>query len=388
MVSMNCFVAVIVLVACLLDTTSGLRWSGNRLMMVATPTSPRSPPASKIFRYGSDLAIAEENLVLGNWEEAEKMAKEAMRIADSLDLPENGGDKTGSFKNVFSAFANGILADALYHEGKYQESADAYRISLHQYEGAWQATNQKTPETVEMVGATQLIASSLLDNEEDFDAAVRTCQLALGLTEKLLAPDSREVAFALINLARAYALAGDTGESVEALLMKGIDLIRHPKPWALADGEMDPLTREINYEAELMSNNYLHKAMSLLGDLHTIRGDLDDACRVYSEAADMVTTFWDRDEVSEPESEDMISILEKLSVLLFSRDDLKNAEDTARRALWSLELRLGTSLNEGERDDTSDLLQQTNDLKAFVENIHNTRRREQEQAVRDDNSSF
>ena len=74
----------------------------------------------------------------------EKMAKEAMRIADSLDLPENGGNKTGSFKNVFSAFANGILADALYHEGKYQESADAYRISLHQYEGAWQATNQKT----------------------------------------------------------------------------------------------------------------------------------------------------------------------------------------------------------------------------------------------------
>ena len=137
-----------------------------------------------------------------------------------------------------------------------------------------------------------------------------------------------------------------------------------------------------------MSNNYLHKAMSLLGDLHTIRGDLDDACRVYSEAADMVTTFWDREEVSEPESEDMISILEKLSVLLFSRDDLKRAEDTARRALWSLELRLGTSPNEGKRDDTSDLLQRTNDLKAFVENIHNTRRKEQEQAVRDDNSSF
>ena len=59
---MQCFVAVIVLVACLLDTTSGLRWSGSRLMMVATPTSP---PTSKIFRYGSDLAIAEENLVLG-----------------------------------------------------------------------------------------------------------------------------------------------------------------------------------------------------------------------------------------------------------------------------------------------------------------------------------
>jgi tetratricopeptide (TPR) repeat protein len=341
-----------------------------------------SPPTSKIFRYGTDLAIAEENLVLGNWEEAERMAKEAMRIAETMEAETN----TTKYKNVFSAFANGILADALYHEGKFQESADAYRISLHQYEGAWQSTNTKTPETVEMVGATQLIASSLLDNEEDFDAALRTCQLALGLTEKLLAPDSREVAFALINLARAYMLAGDQTEAVEALLNRGINLIRYPQPWTM-DAQLDPITREINYEAELMSNNYLHKAMSLLGDLHTIRGNLDEAIRVYSDAADMVTTFWEEEGVTEPESKDMVDILEKLSVLLFSKDDLKRAEDLSRRALWSLELRMG-SPSQGAPDDTSELLQQTQDLKSLIANIHDTRRKEGEKAVRDDNASF
>jgi tetratricopeptide (TPR) repeat protein len=343
-----------------------------------------SPPTSKIFRYGTDLAIAEENLVLGNWEEAERMAKEAMRIAETMEA-EIGGNTT-KYKNVFSAFANGILADALYHEGKFQESADAYRISLHQYEGAWQSTNTKTPETVEMVGATQLIASSLLDNEEDFDAALRTCQLALGLTEKLLAPDSREVAFALINLARAYMLAGDQTEAVEALLNRGINLIRYPQPWTM-DAQLDPITREINYEAELMANNYLHKAMSLLGDLHTIRGNLDEAIRVYSDAADMVTTFWEEEGVTEPGSKDMVDILEKLSVLLFSKDDLKRAEDLSRRALWSLELRMG-SPSQGAPDDTSELLQQTQDLKSLIANIHDTRRKEGEKAVRDDNASF
>ena len=55
-----------------------------------------TPPSSKIFRYGSDVAIAEENLVLGNWAEAEKMAREAMKIAETMDA-ESGNNKTASF---------------------------------------------------------------------------------------------------------------------------------------------------------------------------------------------------------------------------------------------------------------------------------------------------
>ena len=80
-------------------------------------------------------------------------------------------------------------------------------------------------------------------------------------------------------------------------------------------------------------------------------------------------------------------ILEKLSVLLFSKDDLKRAEDLSRRALWSLELRMG-SPSQGAPDDTSELLQQTQDLKSLIANIHDTRRKEGEKAVRDDNASF
>lgn len=338
--------------------------------------------------------------MLGNWVEAEKMAREAMKIAETMDA-ESGGNKTPSFRNVFQAFANGILADALYHEGKYQEAADQYRVSLHQYEGAWQATNSRSPETVEMVGATQLIASSLLDNEDDYDAAVRTCQVALGLTSKLLAPDSREVAFALTNLARAYMLAGDASEAVEALLNRAIDLLKHPQPWTPQSAETDPLTREINYESELMATEYLYKAFSLLGDYHTISGNLDDAVKTYSDATDSPIPFWEDKAITEPESDDMIDILEKLSVLLFSRDQLKRSEDLARRALWSLELKLGSPYREWDTDgsqeatedaeeagSTSDLLQQISDLKSLITSIHNKRRQEQEQTVRDDNAKW
>ena len=350
-----------------------------------------TPPTSKIFRYGSDVAIAEENLVLGNFKEAQKMAQEAVKIAEGLDNEEH------SFKNVFIAFADGLLADALYNEGSYQEAADHYRMSLSKYEAAWQAVNQRSPEALEMVGATQLIASSLLDNEVDYDAAVRTCQLALGMTEKLMAPDSKMIAFSLIDLGRAYMLAGDTGEGPESLLNRAITLIKHPNDWNVEDGG-DAIGKQINYESELHSQEALCRAYSQLGDLHTIRGDLDKAIEVYSTAVNDAMTLMEAEHgITEPESTDMIDILEKLSVLCYSRDELKKAEDLSRRALWSLELRLGSleaaaeskknpAASEGENWDPADLKQQIMDLKTLIAQIHSKRREEQENAVRNENA--
>ena len=70
---------------------------------------------SKVFKYGVDVAIAEENLVLGNFEDAIKMADEAIRMAESFSVGEgedgSDGKKIESFKNVYKAYAQGILAD-------------------------------------------------------------------------------------------------------------------------------------------------------------------------------------------------------------------------------------------------------------------------------------
>ena len=145
---------------------------------------------SKLFKYGVDVAIAEENLVLGNVEEAIELADEAMRIAESFSVGyeehRSDGRKIKSWKNVYEAYAQGILADAKFKEGQYEAASELYRSALHRYEAAYQAITRTSPEALELIGSTQLIAASLLENKTDYDTAVKTCQLALGLTQKLM----------------------------------------------------------------------------------------------------------------------------------------------------------------------------------------------------------
>ena len=344
---------------------------------------------SKVFKYGVDVAIAEENMILGNYEDAEKMAQEAMRMAESFSTEGDDGslkpgrDRIESFKNVYKAFAQGILADAKLKEGHPEAAAELYRSALHRYEAAYQAMTLRSPEALELVGSTQLIAASLLDNETDYDAAVKTCQLALGLTKKLMPPDSREVAYALTNLAKAYLLSGDDSEGPEALLTKAIGLLRyhHGEVSRVSTEQETVFDEEITFENEERSASYLARAYSLLGDLHMARGNLDEAINVWNNFVKSKITFWEEEGVTETEDVDTIDILCKLSVLLFSKDQLMEAEGLARRALWSLELMAGRS-NDFTEKQKEELALQISDLKNLLGSIANLKRQEDEAEVR------
>ncbi len=173
-----------------------------------------------LFTYGVDLALAEENLLLRNFEQAKLIAKEAIKIASkkSSHAVESGA-------NVYMAFAEGILAEGLYDQGLYQESAKVFKKALERYEYAYQRSHVYSPEAIEMVGATNMIASTILNNERDYEIAVETAQLALGFSEKILHPNNTEISRALITLGKAYLFSNDTSESPEALFERAINIL-------------------------------------------------------------------------------------------------------------------------------------------------------------------
>ena len=72
-------------------------------------------PTKDIFAYGTDLALAEENLMLGNFQEAIKMAESALSVVEKSDMPHNK-------ESVFSAYAHGVVGDAEYKQKHYQVS--------------------------------------------------------------------------------------------------------------------------------------------------------------------------------------------------------------------------------------------------------------------------
>ena len=335
---------------------------------------------NKLFKYGVDVAIAEENLVLGNVEEAIELADEAMRMAESFSVGyeehRSDGRKIKSWKNVYKAYAQGILADAKFKEGQYEAASELYRSALHRYEAAYQAITRTSPEALELIGSTQLIAASLLENKTDYDTAVKTCQLALGLTQKLMPPNSREVAYALTNLAKAYIVSGDVSEGPEASSPKAIGLLRyHDKNDQIISAEDE----EITFENEQRGAEYLARACSYLGDLHVTRGNLDAAIDVWSNFVESKTTFWEEEGVTEPEGVDTIEILCKLSVLLFSKDRLQDAETHVRRALWSLEIIVGYSSDKSDSKKQQE--SKISDLKCLLDKIHELKRYEDEARV-------
>jgi len=83
-------------------------------------------PTEDIFAYGTDLALAEENLLLGNFKEAIKMAESALQVVENSKMPH-------SRESVFSAYAHGVMGDAEYKQKKFKESADRYKTALRKY---------------------------------------------------------------------------------------------------------------------------------------------------------------------------------------------------------------------------------------------------------------
>jgi tetratricopeptide (TPR) repeat protein len=139
---------------------------------------PQDAPASALLAsdvtdYGIRTALAEEHIALGNYEEALKLAKEAVDLAEHVREPDN----------IYTAYAEGIWADALFAMGSYKESANRYKEALRLYERHYRSSG--SPEAVELVGATQLVAWNFLSQRE-FEEAQQSWSLALGLTEHLM----------------------------------------------------------------------------------------------------------------------------------------------------------------------------------------------------------
>ena len=148
-------------------------------------------------------------------------------------------DHSKQVNNIYSAYATGILADALYAEGKYKNAADSYKQAFEAYKRHYRSDTGKSniiiiiiiiiiimnigPETVELMGALQLISWVLL-TKRDYDEALIACQNALGLTEKLLGPKDLDVASSMVNLATAYVNKGDLGSEPEILLNKALNI--------------------------------------------------------------------------------------------------------------------------------------------------------------------
>ena len=62
----------------------------------------------------------------------------------------DSAEKTHERDNIYAAYAKGILADALYAEGKYEEAAGVYAEGLKAYERHYHGKH--SPDEIEIAG--------------------------------------------------------------------------------------------------------------------------------------------------------------------------------------------------------------------------------------------
>lgn len=209
--------------------------------------------ASEVSTFGISTALAEQHTQLGNFEDAKKLATEAKLI----------GEHTGQIDNIYAAYAEGILAEALYREGNYRESADKYRDALRIYERHYQVA--RGPEDVALTGAMEVLAWTLL-SRKDFAAAKQACSTALGMASKLLGGNSIQTATNLANLGVALMNLGELYQP-EFYFKKAIRVFAgHRKP---------PIIEEMNRNIGMIHLN--------LGNLYYLRGNDKLAAHEYSE---------------------------------------------------------------------------------------------------------
>lgn len=142
-----------------------------------------------------------------NLEDSERMARNAIASAE----------KSREANNIYTAYAQGLLADALLDEGRHAEAAVTYSEALRAYERHYRSTT--SPDAVELAGATQLLAWSLVKDAKFTEAAMVSSE-ALTLSLTLFGPDSLEVAGSMANLATARMLSGLYDDESEVLLRR------------------------------------------------------------------------------------------------------------------------------------------------------------------------
>lgn len=235
----------------------------------------------------------------------------------------------GQANNVFSAYAEGLIGDALFAEGDYKEAATRYCDALKTYENHFYSA--KGPESVELMGALQMTAWNLITKKQ-FQAAKRACAEALGLSKKLFGANSTTVATAMVNLANAQMKTGETGPSPEHFIKNAITIFEsHQKQRHVAASSTCLHTA---------AQNTLDRNMALahlsLGELYTRQGRQDMATRQFVE----LLAFVDKGVISDTEA---AFGLQELALIRWRNKELKSAKQLLARLLFAFETKEGVS---------------------------------------------
>jgi tetratricopeptide (TPR) repeat protein len=193
--------------------------------------------------------------------------------------------QTGNDISIYAAYAEGILADALFDKGLFKEAAEHYRSALKEYEGHALSTTLvifstcyfiygltvfcRGLEAVEMVGAVQLIAWTLLSMKA-YDEAKGACAAALAMTEQLFGPAAIDVGASIVNLATAQMHTGSPLVETEALYSRALKIYQ-----AALDS--------VDTDEKLMPDCRLAVAgiYSSLGNLYFLSGSEEKAKEAY-----------------------------------------------------------------------------------------------------------
>lgn len=223
--------------------------------------------STEVVPFGLNIVLAEEHMAYGNFMEAEKLAQSAQAIAEHTMEP----------NNIYSAYAQGVYADALYHEGKYKESSEQYKEALKKYELCFRS--RRGPEEVENVAAMQLVAHKLL-GENKFPEAELACKKSLQMTADLVGPNNTDTAATMVNLATAYVLQGKIEHKAEPLLKKAIHILEEN----VKDCE--------NSEEFLSTAVTLAGALLVQASVHVLKDEEDNAFKLYEELEAMHAKGW------------------------------------------------------------------------------------------------
>jgi tetratricopeptide (TPR) repeat protein len=252
-----------------------------------------------------------------------------------------------------------FLGSSLYGQGRYRESADAYRKAL----------------SVRGEDATTLNNLALsLHSAGDYAAAEPLIRRALAIDEKALGPEHPATAMNLENLAELLEDKGDYA-GAEPLLRQVLAIREkvlgpdHPDTASILDNlgglmedkgdyaAAEPLYRQaLAIREKVLGPEHPDTATSLdnLGGLLEVKGDYAEAEPLYRQALAI------REKVLGPEHPDTATSLDNLGGLLDDKGDHAEAEPLYRRALAIREKVLGP-----EHPDTATSL---NNLGALLDN--------------------
>ena len=275
-------------------------------------------------------------------------------LAESLEIRERELRQT----QINVADAALFLGSSLYEQGRYRESAGAYRKAL--------SVRGEDATTLNNLAVSLGLAA-------DYAGAERLFRRALAINEKTLGPDNPATATSLGNLAAVLMAVGEY-EGAEPLLRRALAVEEkaegpdHPHAasslnafgvWLKTKGDYagaeSVFRRALAIGEKAQGPNHPATALSLnnLAELLAAKGDCAGAELLFRRALAI------REKVLGPDHPDTASSLNGLAALLAAKGDYAGAEPLCRRSLAIREKALGP--------DNPDTASSLNSLAALLE---------------------